>query len=90
MYPAAYTVECSLKALILQRTPETEWPNAIKKISSGSSMHGTEVLAGELKGLGCAIPLELVKRLGVDGAQGYHIGRPHPISALPRAGSQAA
>jgi len=62
-YLAGYTVECSLKALILEVTPEPDRMATFLKISSGSQMHKPEVLGGFLKDLGHPIPLGLVKRL---------------------------
>ncbi len=62
MYLAGYTVECTLKALILHLTPPAAHDETLKKISSGSKMHEPEILAVLLKDLGRPIPLELVKR----------------------------
>ena len=59
-YIGGYTVECSLKALILDRTPD---PDKLKRITSGASMHRSEVLLGELRNLGAAFPLTLAKRM---------------------------
>ena len=61
-YLAGYTVECSLKALILEKTPAVGRPDALKKISAGATMHRPEVLLGELRALGVLLPLELAKR----------------------------
>ena len=44
MYLGGYAVECSLKALILEITPEPDQPEMLKKISSGKKMHDTEIL----------------------------------------------
>src|SRR3989304_3554903 len=63
MYLAGYTVECSLKALILESTDELDRPSTLKKISSGTKMHSAEVLTGKLQELGCSIPLDLKRRL---------------------------
>jgi HEPN domain-containing protein len=62
MYLAGYTIECSLKALILELTPEAERPAKLAKISSGKKMHSPEVLFGLLRALGCLLPLDLAKR----------------------------
>lgn len=62
-YIGGYTVECSLKALILHRTPEADRPETLKRICSGSRMHRSDVLLGELRDLGVALPLELAKRM---------------------------
>jgi len=78
MYLAGYTIECTLKALILEVTPEADRPDTLKKISSGKKMHDTEVLAGILKDKGRPIPLDLVRRLRRSGwstALRYETGR---------------
>ncbi len=62
MYLGGYTVECTLKALILHRTPAANRAHELKLISSGSKMHDPEVLGGRLKDLGCPIPTRLVKK----------------------------
>ncbi len=75
---AGYTVECSLKALILKATPQADHADTVKKITSGSGMHNPEILNGVLKDLGRPIPLRLVKRLRRSGwstALRYETGR---------------
>ena len=62
-YMGGYTVECSLKALILEKTPKPEKDDTLKKITRGGHMHNPEVLRGELQNLGVKFPLELAKRL---------------------------
>jgi HEPN domain-containing protein len=62
MYLAGYTIECALKALILELTPVTERTEMLKSIGSGKKMHNLEILGGILKDLGRPIPLLLVKR----------------------------
>jgi len=62
-YLAGYTVECTLKALILELTPVAERAEMFKKIRSGKQMHEPEILGSILKDLGRPIPLDLVKRL---------------------------
>ena len=62
-YLGGYAVECSLKALILELTPEAEKAEKLKKISAGAKMHRPDVLLGELRDLGVALPLALAKRL---------------------------
>ena len=62
-YIGGYTVECSLKALILERSPPADRPEILKQITSGSSMHKPEVLLGELATLGVDLPLDLAKRM---------------------------
>ena len=62
-YLGGYAVECSLKALILQQTPDPEKPGKLQRISSGARMHRPDVLLGELRDLGVSLPLEIAKRL---------------------------
>jgi HEPN domain-containing protein len=78
MYLAGYTVECTLKALILEITPAADKAAMLKKISSGKMMHDLETLAGKLKDLGRPMPLDLVKRFRRSGwstALRYESGR---------------
>jgi len=62
-YLAGYTIECTLKALILEKTSVSERPETLRKIRSGRRMHDFEVLAGLLKDLGQPIPLRFVRKL---------------------------
>ena len=62
-YIGGYTVECSLKALILDRTPDSDKAEKCKKITSGAKMHRPDVLLGELRNLGIELPLEMTKRM---------------------------
>ena len=62
-YIGGYTVECTLKALILEQTPDPDKPDKLRRITSGASMHRPDVLLGELRTLGIALPLHLTKRL---------------------------
>lgn len=62
-YLGGYTVECSLKALILEKTPNAEKSKVLEQISSGAKMHRPDVLLGELRNLGIALPIELAKRM---------------------------
>lgn len=55
-YLGGYTVECSLKALILHLTADTDKPATLLRISSGARMHLPDVLLGELRSLGSALP----------------------------------
>jgi HEPN domain-containing protein len=78
MYLAGYAVECTLKALILELTPDHDRSEVLKKISSGKKMHDPEILGGILKDLGCPIPLLLVKkfrRSGWSTSLRYETGR---------------
>lgn len=62
-YLGGYSVECSLKALILHQTPDAEKQNKLIQITSGAKMHRPDVLLGELRDLGITLPLEMAKRM---------------------------
>jgi len=62
-YIGGYTVECSFKALILEKTAAADQEETLKKLSSGQKMHRPEVLLDKLRQLGVALPLELAKRM---------------------------
>ncbi len=62
-YLGGYTIECSLKALILELTPEPDKPDKLKEITAGAKMHRPDILLGELRNLGVAFPLPLAKRM---------------------------
>jgi hypothetical protein len=62
-YVGGYTVECSLKALILHRTPDPNKPDKLRRITSGARMHRPDVLLGELRDLGISLPLEIARRM---------------------------
>ena len=62
-YFGGYTVECSLKSLILHRTPDVDKPDILKRITSGARMHRPDVLLGELRKLGVCLPLAIAKRM---------------------------
>lgn len=62
-YLGGYTVECSLKALILDQTSDSDKPDTLKRITSGAKMHRPEILLGELRDFGIALPLDLARRM---------------------------
>ena len=62
-YLGGYTVECSLKALILHLTPAPEKPAKLEQITSGAPMHRPDVLLGELRDLGVSLPPTIVRRM---------------------------
>jgi len=62
MYLGGYTVECTLKALILDATPEDDREGMFDRICSGHQMHYPETLKAILVDLGRPIPLDLVRR----------------------------
>lgn len=58
-----YTVECCLKALILELTLINDKAEKLKEITARVKMHRPEVLLGELRNLGVSLPLDLAKRM---------------------------
>lgn len=62
LYLAGYSVECTLKALIMHLTPMANQADTFLRLKSGSRMHYPEHLKKELRDLGCAIPIDLVRR----------------------------
>jgi HEPN domain-containing protein len=62
-YLGGYVVECSLKALVLQCTPDPGKPETLKRLTSGAKMHRPDVLLGELRELGIALPLDIARRM---------------------------
>jgi HEPN domain-containing protein len=62
-YLAGYTVECSLKALLIRLTSREDRPRLLAKITAGARWHLPDELRGELKTLGVVLPLELAKRM---------------------------
>ena len=62
-YVGGYTVECSLKALILHHTSEPEKAIQLKQLTAGAKMHRPEVLLGLLRDQGVHLPLEIAKRM---------------------------
>lgn len=63
MYLAGYTLECAMKALILEFTPAADKARTLQSISSGGKMHNLQVLSELLEKLGCPVPLELRKKI---------------------------
>jgi hypothetical protein len=61
-YLGGYTIECSLKALILEKTPVADRQARLKEICAGAKNHRPEVLLGVLRDLGLQLPLALAKR----------------------------
>ena|SRR5438874_1737118 len=62
-YLGGYAVECSFKALILEKTPAADRLDMLKKISSGAPMHRPEVLLGQLKEFAVSLPVALARRM---------------------------
>ena len=48
-YVGGYAIECSLKALILEKTALPDRPDKLMRISSGATMHKAETLLQELR-----------------------------------------
>ena len=62
-YIGGYSVECSLKALILERTVEGDRPPMLQRLTHGATNHRPEVLLGVLRDLGIALTPELARRM---------------------------
>ena len=62
-YIGGYTVECSLKALILDQTPDPDKADKAQADHLGANMHRPDVLFGELRNLGISLPLVIAKRV---------------------------
>ncbi|MBM4091973.1 MAG: HEPN domain-containing protein [Planctomycetes bacterium] len=62
-YVAGYAVECSFKALILEKTVPADRPDKLPRISSGATMHRPETLLQELRVLGVRLTPDLAKRM---------------------------
>jgi HEPN domain-containing protein len=65
LYLAGYVAECSLKALILERTPKSKWAAACEEIGSGAKAHNVDFLKGILNRRQCSIPDEIGESLEV-------------------------
>ena len=63
MYITGYAIECSLKALILARTPAAVFPVQFEALTKGAKMHNFENLAAILRDLGMALPAQITKRI---------------------------
>jgi len=56
VYLAGYVVECGLKGLLLQRTPEKKRQKVFETISRGVQGHNLDRLVGRLRTIGCSMP----------------------------------
>jgi hypothetical protein len=63
IYLAGYSVECILKALILENTAVGERESVFQRITKGAAMHSPEVLGALLKDVGAPIPSDLKERI---------------------------
>ena len=62
-YIGGYSVECSFKALIMERTSEAERPTILQLLTRGATYHRPEVLLDRLRDLGIALTPELARRM---------------------------
>ena len=62
-YIGGYSVECSLKALILEKTPTTDRDNVLKLITRGAKYHRADVLIGMLRDREVTLTMTLVARM---------------------------
>jgi hypothetical protein len=77
-YIGGYSVECSLKALVLERTPEADRDRVHEQLTHGSTYHKPEHLLARLKERGVVLTPELAKRMrrfDWETALRYEIGR---------------
>jgi len=77
-YIGGYSVECSLKALLLEKTPEANRPVMLATLTRGATYHQAEVLLERLRERGVVLTVELAKRMRrFDWTTGlrYEIGR---------------
>ena len=65
VYLAGYAAECSLKALILKRTPKSKWADVCEDIGSGGLAHNFDYLEGILNLRQGSIPDEFRQSLAV-------------------------
>jgi hypothetical protein len=64
-YLAGYAAECSLKALILERTSKSKWVAAAEEIGSGARSHNFDFLMGILNRKQCKISNQAYASLAV-------------------------
>lgn len=62
-YIGGYSVECSMKAVILAKTGESQRAFTLERLTRGSSNHQPEVWKEKLRGLGVEWPLDVTKRM---------------------------
>ena len=62
-YIGGYSVECSFKALILEKTPEAERPAMLDRLTHGATYHKVEALLDRLRERGIALTPDLAKRM---------------------------
>src|SRR5438552_690408 len=62
-YIGGYSVECSFKALILEKTPEADRAAMLERLKGGAQYHKGETLLDRLREKGVVLTPELAKRL---------------------------
>ena len=62
-YIGGYSVECSLKGLILEKTAELDRPAVLDRLTHGATHHRAEVLLDRLRERGVYLTVELAKRM---------------------------
>jgi len=62
-YIGGYSVECSFKALIMERAAEADRPAMLERLTRGATYHRPEVLLDRLRDLGIALTPELARRM---------------------------
>lgn len=62
-YIGGYSVECSLKALILEKTAEMDRPAVLEGLTRGATYHRAEVLLDRLREREVFLSVELAKRM---------------------------
>lgn len=62
-YIGGYSVECSLKSLILEKTAEADRPDVLARLTRGANNHRAEVLLDRLRERGVSLTVELAKRM---------------------------
>lgn len=62
-YIGGYVVECSLKAIILEKTADVDRPDVLAALTKGAKHHRPEVLLDRLRERGVSLTLEIAKRM---------------------------
>jgi HEPN domain len=62
-YIGGYAVECSLKALILEKSSETDRPAMLERLTRGATYHRPEALLDRLRLQGVSLTAKLAKRM---------------------------
>jgi hypothetical protein len=62
-YIGGYSVECSFKALIMERAAEADRLAMLERLTRGATYHRPEVLLDRLRDLGIALTPELARRM---------------------------